>query len=58
MQPEKHSWIYDILLVAVLALAAVLRVTGVDWGEGQHQHPDELFITGVTEGLRAHVCMD
>ena len=58
MQPEKHSWIYDILLVAVLALAAVLRVTGVDWGEGQHQHPDELFITGVTEGLRAHICMD
>ena len=56
--PEKHSWIYDILLVAVLALAAVLRVTGVDWGEGQHQHPDELFITGVAEGLRAHVCMD
>jgi YYY domain-containing protein len=58
MQQEKRSWIYDIILVAVLALAAYLRVTGVDWGEGQHQHPDELFLTGVTENLRAHVCMD
>jgi hypothetical protein len=58
MQPEKHSWIYDLLLIAVLALASYLRVSGVDWGEGQHQHPDELFLTGVTENLRAHVCMD
>jgi YYY domain-containing protein len=55
---EKRSWIYDLLLIAVLALASYLRVSGVDWGEGQHQHPDELFLTGVTENLRAHVCMD
>ena len=55
---EKRSWIYDILILAVLALAAYLRVSGVDWGEGHHQHPDELFITGVTENLRAHACMD
>jgi YYY domain-containing protein len=58
MNREKRSWIYDLLLVAVLALAAFLRLTGVEWGEGQHQHPDELFITGVTEGLRAHACRD
>ena len=58
MNQEKHSWIYDIFLIAVLAVAAFLRVTGVDWGEGQHQHPDELFLSGVTENLRAHVCMD
>ncbi len=47
-----------MLFVAVLALAAYLRFTGVDWGEGQHQHPDELFITGVTENLRAKACRD
>jgi YYY domain-containing protein len=51
-----RSWIYDVLFVAVLMLAAFLRLTGVTWGEGQHQHPDELFITGVTEGIRAHAC--
>ena len=55
---EKRSWIYDILLVAVIAVAAFLRVTGVEWGEGQHQHPDELFLNGVVENLRAHTCMD
>ncbi|MEW5940304.1 MAG: glycosyltransferase family 39 protein, partial [Chloroflexota bacterium] len=54
--PNNRSWIYDILLVAALLLAAYLRLTGVAWGEGQHQHPDELFITGVTEGIRAHAC--
>jgi YYY domain-containing protein len=58
MNQEKRSWIYDLLLIAVLAVAAFLRVTGVDWGNGQHQHPDELFLSGVTENLRAHVCMD
>jgi YYY domain-containing protein len=58
MQQEKHSWIYDILLVAVLVVAAYLRLTGVQWGEGQHQHPDELFLSGVAENLRAHVCKD
>ncbi|MBI5935179.1 MAG: glycosyltransferase family 39 protein [Chloroflexi bacterium] len=55
---SKRSWIYDLLLIAVLALAAYLRVTGVEWGEGYHQHPDELFLTGVVENLRAHSCMD
>ncbi len=55
---SKRSWIYDLLLIAVLILAAYLRVTGVEWGEGYHQHPDELFLTGVAENLRAHSCMD
>ncbi len=58
MRPEKHSWLYDLLFVAVLLVAALLRFSGVDWGEGQHQHPDELFISGVTENLRAHACRD
>ena len=55
---EKHSWIYDLLLVAVLAAAAFLRLSGANWGELQHQHPDEGFLTSVVANLRMHVCSD
>lgn len=58
MANEKHFWIYDLLLILVLVLAAWLRVTGLDWGEFQNQHPDELFLSGVAENLHAHSCMD
>ena len=36
---EKLPWIYDVLLIVVLAAATFLRVSGADWGELQHQHP-------------------
>lgn len=55
---KKHSWLYDILFILVLLLAGYLRIAGYNWGEGQHQHPDELFLTGVLENLRAHTCND
>jgi len=55
---EKYSWIYDVLLIAVLAAAAFLRLSGADWGELQHQHPDESFLAGVVSNLRAHECID
>ncbi len=55
---NKHHWIYDLLFIFVMLLAAYLRFTGVEWGEGQHQHPDELFLTGVLDGLRAQTCSD
>ena len=55
---EKHSWIYDLLFILVLLLAGYLRLSGADWGEGMHQHPDELFMTGVLSNLRAHTCRD
>ena len=58
MQREKYPWIYDVLLIAVLVVAAILRLTGADWGELQHQHPDELFLSGVVGNLRAHECID
>jgi len=58
MQREKHPWIYDLLLITVLAAAALLRLSGADWGELQHQHPDELFLSGVVANLRAHECED
>ena len=40
------------LLVLTLALAATLRLTGRDWDQGQHLHPDERFLTMVAASLR------
>lgn len=56
MNNSKHSWLYDILFVFILLMAGYLRLSGNQWGEGYHQHPDELFLTGVLDNLRAHVC--
>ena len=58
MTYKKYFWLFDILLVLVLALAGYLRLTGLNWGEGQHQHPDENFLSGVVANLRAHKCAD
>ncbi|MBI3152731.1 MAG: glycosyltransferase family 39 protein, partial [Chloroflexi bacterium] len=55
---EKHSWLYDLLFILVLLMAGYLRIGGYDWGEGYHQHPDELFLSGVLDNLRAHTCLD
>lgn len=43
----------DLLFIAVLILAALLRSTGLDWGNFEHQHPDENFMTSVTAGIQA-----
>jgi YYY domain-containing protein len=58
MNREKYFWIYDLLFLLVFVLAGYLRLTGVNWGEGQHQHPDENHFTSVLENLRAHKCAD
>lgn len=54
----KFKWLYDILFVLILLMAGYLRLGGIEWGEGYHQHPDELFMTGVLDNLRAKVCDD
>ena len=43
---EKRAWFYDFLFVCVLLIAGYLRLTGVEWGEGYIQHPDELAMMG------------
>jgi len=58
MKNEKHSWIYDLIFIFVLLVAGYLRIGGYNWGEGHHQHPDELFLTGVLDNLRAKTCED
>src|SRR3972149_2387886 len=56
MMNEKRAWLYDLLFILVLLIAGYLRLTGVEWGEGYHQHPDELFLMGVMDNLRAQAC--
>ena len=53
---EKRAWLYDVLFILVLLLAGYLRLAGSGWGEGYHQHPDELFLSGVLGNLRAQSC--
>ena len=58
MNEKKRAWVYDLLFIFVLLVAGYLRLGGVNWGEGYHQHPDELFMMGVLDNLRAHTCND
>jgi 4-amino-4-deoxy-L-arabinose transferase-like glycosyltransferase len=46
-----HQIVPEILLVLLLLAAAVLRFSGIDWGEGQFLHPDEGFLTTVESRL-------
>lgn len=49
---EKRAWIYDLLLVVVLIMAAYFRLIGLNWDENQHLHPDERFMTMVESALQ------
>jgi 4-amino-4-deoxy-L-arabinose transferase-like glycosyltransferase len=40
-----------IALLAILFLAAVLRLSGINWDDGIGAHPDERYIVGVAENL-------
>src|SRR3972149_4585189 len=55
MPKKSHSisriWIYDLLFVLVLVVAAALRFVGINWDEDQHLHPDERFLTQVESRL-------
>jgi len=51
MKNEKRTWLYDLILFAVLVMAAYFRFTGVNWDDSQHLHPDERFLTMVESGL-------
>lgn len=48
---RKYNWLAGLGLLLVLALAAFLRFRGSDWGNLEHQHPDELFLTSVTYNI-------
>ncbi len=44
---RSFAWLLDLLLIPILAAAAFLRFSGSDWGDLQHQHPDESFFVSV-----------
>ncbi len=48
---EQPRVIYAALAL-ILVLAAYLRFNGLNWDEGHHQHPDERFLSTVTNDLK------
>ncbi|WP_352428207.1 DUF2298 domain-containing protein [Thermoflexus sp.] len=48
---HRHRAALLLLLAALLACALALRLSGLNWDEGQHLHPDERFLTMVTAAL-------
>ncbi len=47
-----RRWLPEILLLAVLAVAAYLRFVGLEWDDYTHLHPDERFLTMVETNIR------
>ncbi len=45
------DWVWNLLLVVVLAVGAYFRFVGVDWDQNQHLHPDERFLTMVATAI-------
>ena len=53
-----RSFIVDLLLLLILMAAAILRFTGIDWGEGAFLHPDEAFLANVETSLKTVSSLD
>ncbi len=47
----KMPWVWDILLIGVLAIGAFFRFTGISWDDNHHLHPDERFLTMVESSI-------
>ncbi len=48
---KSRAWLYDLLFVLVLVAAAYFRLSGLNWDENQHLHPDERFMTMVQSAI-------
>ncbi len=44
--------VWDILLIGILLLGAIFRITGLEWDQGTHMHPDERFLTMVATSIQ------
>jgi YYY domain-containing protein len=44
-------WFYDLLFLSILLIAAYFRLSGLNWDQSQHLHPDERFMTMVESAL-------
>jgi YYY domain-containing protein len=56
VEPERkrdtRRWLPQLVLLLILAVAAYLRFSGIDWDSGAHLHPDERFLTLVEGSLQ------
>jgi len=48
---RRMPWVWDILLIGVLVIAAYFRFTGIKWDDNHHLHPDERFLTMVESSI-------
>ncbi len=46
-----QRWLTAGALVLILLLGAIFRLTGINWDEDQHLHPDERFLTMVESAI-------
>ncbi len=52
LRADLATWAVDLLLLSVLIVGLWLRLTGINWGEGQYLHPDERFLVWVTADIQ------
>lgn len=43
---------YTIILILIIAAGCFLRLYDLNWDQNQHLHPDERFLTMVTQGIK------
>lgn len=48
---QPRPWVM-LILALILAVAAILRFTGMNWDANKHLHPDERFLTTVVNDIR------
>jgi YYY domain-containing protein len=48
----KASWKTSIILALILLVGAYFRFAGLNWDKGQHQHPDERYISMVVGQIK------
>lgn len=48
---ERADMIVGVLLIITMIFGAYLRFVGQNWDDFTHLHPDERFLTGVTENI-------
>lgn len=49
---EKTPWQINVVLALIFFFGAYFRFTGLNWDEGQHQHPDERYVSMVAEQIK------